>query len=102
MRSVGSRNLVNEEALAHGGGGGGGVAYGKKNNRANVLWRNIEARSHNHCRGQATNITYYECVFVDLGIQHAKRMRRIILSVACPGVPFFFPHYGIKGTIFGK
>ena len=30
------------------------------------------------------------CVFVDLVIQHAKRMRRIILSsVACPSLPNF-------------
>jgi len=27
--------------------------------------------------------------FVALGIQHAMRMRRIILSVACPGLSYF-------------
>jgi DNA-directed RNA polymerase alpha subunit len=36
------------------------------------------------------SITYSECVFVALGIKHAKSMRRIILSsVACPAVPYF-------------
>jgi len=53
--------------------------------------RNIEARSRNHCcRGKAIHITYSECVSVVLLIQHAKRMRRIILlSVACLTVPYF-------------
>jgi len=36
------------------------------------------------------SITYYECVFVALIIQHAKRMCRIILSsVACPALLHF-------------
>jgi hypothetical protein len=45
----------------------------------------IEARSRNRCcRGKAISITYSECVSVALVIQHAKRMRSIILSsVAC-------------------
>jgi hypothetical protein len=53
--------------------------------------RNIEVCSHNHCcHGKAVTITYSECVSVALVIQHAKRMRRIILSsVACPAVPYF-------------
>jgi hypothetical protein len=51
---------------------------------------------------KAISITYSECVSVALVIQHAKRMRRIILSsVACLAVPYFFPHYLINGTIFG-
>jgi hypothetical protein len=52
---------------------------------------NINARSRNHCcRGKAISITYSECVSVDGVIQHAKRMRRIILlSVACLAVPYF-------------
>jgi hypothetical protein len=51
----------------------------------------IEARSRNHfCREKSINITHPECVSAVLIIQHAKRMRRIILSsVACPAVPYF-------------
>jgi hypothetical protein len=50
-----------------------------------------QARSRNHCcRGKAISITYFECVSVAVVIQHAKRMRRIILSsVACLAVPYF-------------
>ena len=49
----------------------------------------IRARSRNHvCSGKAISITYSECVA--LIIQHAMRMRRIILSsVACPALPNF-------------
>ena len=36
------------------------------------------------------SITYSECVFVALGIEHAMRMRRIILpGVACLALPYF-------------
>jgi hypothetical protein len=36
------------------------------------------------------SITYSQCVYVALDIQHAKRMRRVILSsVACLAVPYF-------------
>jgi len=47
--------------------------------------RNIEARSRNHCcHGKAISITYSKFVSVALGIQHAMRMRCIIMSfVAC-------------------
>ena len=42
---------------------------------------NIEARSRNHCcRGNAISVTCSQCVFVALVIQHAKLMRRVILS----------------------
>jgi hypothetical protein len=34
---------------------------------------------------------YYECVFVDLGMQHAMRRRRVVLSsVASPASQYFF------------
>ena len=53
---------------------------------------------HNHCyRGKAPIITYSECVLIAFGIQHVKRMRRVILSsVACSVVPYFFisPSFG--------
>jgi hypothetical protein len=53
--------------------------------------RNIEALSCNHCcRGKAISITYCECVSVVLVIQHAMRMRLIILSsVACLALKYF-------------
>ena len=53
--------------------------------------RNTEARLLNRCcRGKAISIAYSESVFVALVIQHARRLRRTILSsVACLAVPFF-------------
>ena len=59
--------------------------------QAMYVLRNIEARSRNHChRGKAESITCSECVSLALVIQHAKRMRRIIVSsVACPSLFYF-------------
>jgi hypothetical protein len=50
-----------------------------------------EARSHNHCcRGKAVSIACSGCVSVALVMQHAERMRHIIVSsVACLAVPYF-------------
>jgi hypothetical protein len=64
--------------------------------------RNTEGRSRNQRgRGKAGSVTYYECVFMALVIQHAMRMRRTVLSsVACLG-PLYFPHViPINGAIF--
>jgi hypothetical protein len=65
--------------------------------------RNIQSSSRNRfCRGKAPRITYSECVFLALVIQHAVRMRRIVLSsVTYPAVHFFL-YYLINGTIFEK
>jgi hypothetical protein len=54
-----------------------------------ISYRNIGSRSRNHCcRKKAVIISYSECAFVTLFIQHAKLMHRIILpSVACLAIP---------------
>jgi hypothetical protein len=59
--------------------------------QAMYVQRNIKARSCSHCcHGKAISVTYSECVFVALVIQHAKRMRRVILtSVASPALQHF-------------
>jgi hypothetical protein len=45
----------------------------------------IEAHSRYHsCRGNPVTITHSQCVSVALGIQHAVRMRRIVLSSVVP------------------
>jgi len=53
---------------------------------AMYVYRNIEERSHNHCcSGKALSVTYCECMSVALDIQHATRMRRIVIC----GLPRF-------------
>ena len=49
------------------------------------------------------NISYSVCIFVALVIQHAKRIRPIILSsVPCLARPHFSPLYLTNGTILGE
>jgi hypothetical protein len=56
----------------------------------NILWRHIDTRAHNCCCGKAISITCFcVCVCVALVIEHAKRMRCILLSVTCLAVPCF-------------
>jgi hypothetical protein len=49
------------------------------------------------------NITYSECLSVAVIIQHAIRMRRImLLSVACLALPFFFILSHKRRDFWGK
>jgi hypothetical protein len=53
-------------------------------------------------KSKAISFTRSECVFLALGIQHAMRMRCIILSCGLLGSTEFFPYYLINGTIFRR
>jgi hypothetical protein len=61
--------------------------------------RNTEGRSRKYFyRGKAICITYSDCVFVAILIQHAKRMRHL-----WPALLYnIFQHFLINGTIFGR
>jgi hypothetical protein len=53
--------------------------------------RNIDPRSYNHsCSGKAISITYSECVFVALGIQHSMRLRYVVIYGLCGFTVFFY------------
>ena len=59
------------------------------------------ARSFNrYSSGKSINITYSECVFVELGILHA--MRLLLIVIRGPSVYRIFFHSLIKGTFFLK
>ena len=58
--------------------------------QAVYIERNFEAHSYNYCcSGKPISITYSYCVFVDLGIQHAMRMRHLHCQLACSAVQYF-------------
>jgi hypothetical protein len=66
-------------------------------------YKGDDARSRNDFfRGKVISVTYSECVSLALFIQHAKRMRRIVLSsVTFLAVPYFST-LSHKGTTFGE
>jgi len=68
------------------------------------LQRKNGARSCNHCcSGKATNITYFQFVFVAFGVQHAKRMRHTVICDLSAAVQYFstFRHkcYDFRKTL---
>jgi len=77
--------------------GGSNISQAQQD-RQRMYKCNVDARSRYHCcHRKEISITYSECVFVALIIQHAKRMRRIILSsVACLDLQYFFQDFRKK------
>jgi len=46
------------------------------------VFRSTDARPCNHfCCGKSTNMSYFQSVFVVLGIQHKMRMRRVVCAL---------------------
>jgi len=66
------------------------------NVRMNVILKRV--RVNTVTVEKAICVTYTECVFVALVIQHAKRVRRIIFFVSY----HIFKRYLLTGTIFGE
>jgi len=58
---------------------------------------------HHFCSAKTVGIKYYDSVFLTLVTQHAKQMRRIILSpVALSGSTTIFPTLCRKQQDLGK
>jgi hypothetical protein len=73
------------------------------NKTDSVLSRDTEARSCNHCcLTKSVNVTYSEYISVALVIQHAIRMRRIILSSVASLATPYFPTFSNKRRHFRK
>jgi hypothetical protein len=63
--------------------------------QAVYVQRNIVARSYSHCcSGKTISITCCECVFVAFGIQHAMRMRHIVICDLRGSTIFFHSRKG--------
>jgi len=57
-----------------------GATIKKRESEVMYVQRNLEAHaSNNCCRPKAISITYSECVFLALVIQHAKRFARNLI-----------------------
>ena len=64
--------------------------------------RNNEGGACNQsCCGKSVSVSYFQCVYVALDIQHAKRMRRITYLLPVCSIKLF-SHYFKKDTVSKK
>ena len=67
------------------------------------IYRHAEVRSSNHCSNRKViSITYWWCVFVAFVIQHAMRMRRIVIYLRPAPLYNISPHCLIKADFLKK
>ena len=67
--------------------------------RRTVTKLHMPTSGNHYCSGKAINITYSECVLVALVIQHAMRMRHIVICGLSGCTIPIFPHYLINSAI---